>query len=252
GGYGSSGYVFYQANQFRAESLTATSTRVFLGVKLECAQCHNHPFAKWNKKHFWEMAAFFSGNVGMGTPGFRGFPAPGTGEIEIPGSGKKVKAKFLDGTSPKGASSDYRVPLVDWITAKENPYFARAMVNRVWENLMGVGLVEPLDEESKDNPASHPKLLDLLAKQFAEHDFNLQYIIEAIALSKAYQRTSRQTHPSQKAPTLFARQRVRGLTPEQLFDSLALSTGAPDTAVPTAMGFGPFGATSPRLDFLRR
>ncbi len=251
-GFGTAAQVFYQANQFKAENLASSTTRIFMGVKLECAQCHNHPFAKWDKKHFWQMAAFFAGNVGMGDPRFRGAPTPGTGEITIPGTDKKFKARFPDGKEPP-AGGDYRIALVDWMTAKENPYFARAAANRVWENLMGVGIVEPLDEESGENPASHPEMLDLMARQFAANDYDLKYLIQAVVLTKAYQRTSKNTHASQADGRLFARQRVRGLTPEQLFDTLALVTGGPEPELYNpAMGFGGFNPASPRGDFLRR
>jgi hypothetical protein len=252
GGFGTGAQVFYQANQFKAENLASATTRIFLGVKLECAQCHNHPFAKWERKQFWQVAAFFGGNVGIGARGFRGTPVAGTGEITIPDTDKKFKAKFLDGKDPP-AVSDYRVALMDWMTAKDNPWFARAAVNRIWESLMGVGIVEPLDEESTENPPSHPELLDLLARQFAASDYDLKYLIQSIVLTKAYQRTSKQTHSSQADGRLFARQRVRGLTPEQLFDTLALVTGKGDYASTNpAMGFRPFDATSPRAEFLRR
>jgi hypothetical protein len=118
---------------------------------------------------------------------------------------------------------------------------------------MGTGLVEPLDEESADNPASHPELLDLMARQFAANDYDLKYLIEAITRSAAYARTSKQTHPGQSDGRLFARMRTRGLTPEQLFDSLALATGGADTE-PSAPVYGaaPFNPATPRADFLRR
>src|SRR5262249_3442830 len=143
--------------------------------------------------------------------------------------GEKVaKAKFLDGKEPKVTGTDYRGALVEWMVAKDNPYFARAAVNRVWEQLMGIGLVEPLDEESAENPASHPDLLTLLAQQFTENKYDLKSLIRAIVSSRAYQRTSKQTDPSQADPRLFARVKVRGLSPEQMFDSLSVATGHKD------------------------
>ncbi|MBY0228470.1 MAG: DUF1549 and DUF1553 domain-containing protein [Gemmataceae bacterium] len=255
GAGGRSPMAFWQANQNKPENMASAATRIFLGVKLECAQCHNHPFAKWKKQQFWEMAAFFAG---YGAPTYDPVkmvmvPPGGKGEIEIPGTGKKAKPRFIDGTTPK-EGSDWRETLADWMTAKENPWLGRAVANRVWESLMGTGLVEPLDEESVENPASHPEVLDELAQQFVANGFSLKYLIESIALTKAYGRTSKQTHPGQADGKLFARARVRGMMPEQLYDSLALATGNDDESeTTTAMpGFRPFDPSSPRADFLRR
>ena len=223
-------YAFYTAHESKPENLASAGSRLFLGVKIECAQCHDHPFAKWTRKQFWETAAFFG-------------PA---GTVAFPVTGKAVEARFLDGATPKPGVPP-REALADWIVSRDNPYFARAAVNRVWEHLLGVGLVEPPGEEGEiaGNPSSHPELLDLLAAQFAAHDFDLAYLIEAVMLSKPYHLTSRQTHASQADPRWFGRMRVRGLSPEQLFDSLVLAGGGKDDAAP-------YDARSPRADFLRR
>jgi len=198
--------AFLQASQFKPESIAANVSRLFLGVKLECAQCHDHPAAKWKRKQFWEMAAFFTelgDPFGVAATG-RAPVRPKAGEIKGPGTDKVVKARFVDG-EPAEKTAGYRAALVDWMTAKDNPYFAKAAVNRVWEHLLGVGLVEPVDEESADNPPSHPELLSLLARQFTENGHDLKYLVKAIVLSEAYGRTSRRTHKSQADGRLFAR-----------------------------------------------
>ncbi len=250
--------ILDRASQSKPEAMAAITSRLFLGVKLECAQCHNHPFARWQRKQFWEFAAFYSR---MSVPGRTFFAdnaattgtASAAGEIKIPDTDKTVKAHFLDGKAPDSKAvagkSDYRAVLADWMIAKENPWFARAVVNRYWEYFMGTGLVEPVDEESSENPPSHPELLALLAEQFAEHDFDLKYLIRAITSSRTYQLTSKQTHASQADRRRFARMKVRGLSPEQLFDSLALATGQKEDAVDT---YGRVDFVTPRADFLRR
>jgi hypothetical protein len=244
--------AFYQAHQYRPENLAAAASRLFLGVKLECAQCHNHPFAKWKRQQFWELAAFF-GQVRM--PGRVLTKEAGTAvEIEVPGSGKTVKARYPDGTTPTWKGAPHHT-LAEWIVAKDNPYFARAAVNRVWEYLLGVGLVEPVDEEGPDNPPSHPELLALLARQFALHDFDIKYLLKAITLSLAYQLSSKHSHASQADPRLFGRMRVRGLSPEQLFDSLVLATGGKDESLEQYnawAGFRGVPNNTPRGEFLRR
>jgi hypothetical protein len=248
---GTGAQVLYQSQQSRPENMASITTRMFLGVKLECAQCHDHPFAKWKKKQFWETAAFFSSNTATPMGAFINPGAQAVGKIKMPGNDKEITARFLDGKEPK-ISGDSRRALLDWMVARDNPFFARAAVNRLWEQMLGTGLVEPLDEESEDNPASHPELLTLLAKQFAANGYNLKYMLEAIVLSETYQRSSRQTHPEQTDYRLFARMRTRGLTPEQLFDSLNLVTGGDEDLDLTPGGFRPMVPASPRAEFLRR
>jgi hypothetical protein len=246
--------IFMQANQSQPENLAASTSRIFLGIKLECAQCHNHPTAKWKRQQFWEFAAFFPSLTTAFTlnpAGMRPIPLV-LGRITIPGTDKIVTAKYLDGTTPTEGTADYRQALANWITSGGGTlYFSRAGVNRIWENLLGTGLVEPLAEESSDNPASHPELLDLLARQFKENGYDLKYLIKAIVTSEAYQRTSRQSDPGQSDPRLFARMKVRGLSPEQLYDSLALVVGAKEST-PSAAAAGFVNANSARAEFLRR
>ena len=237
--------AFYQAAEFRPENVAAATSRLFLGVKLECAQCHDHPFAKWTREQFWEYTAFFAGVNRQG----RGSDAR---EIKIPGKEKVVKARFLDGKEPQWKdATDARATLADWMTAVENPFFARNGANRLWEYFFGLGLIEPVDEPSDDNPPSHPELLDELAREFAAHKYDVKYLIRAVTMSKTYQRTSAQTDPGQGDPRLFARMAVRGMSPEQLFDSLAVATGNDNQSGAFAMA-GPRGTPSPRADFLSR
>jgi Protein of unknown function (DUF1549)/Protein of unknown function (DUF1553) len=227
-----SGVAFFQANELKPENLAAATSRLFLGVKLECAQCHDHPFAKWSRKQFWEYAAFFSG-VG---PQMTGQPdadpdftmasdAAHRHDIKMPGSGAVIQARFLDGKQPAWKEEvATRAELAAWMTSQDNPFFARAAVNRIWAHLFGIGLIDPADDLRDDNPASHPELLDALAKAFVANHYDLKYLIKAITASKTYQLTSAVDGPADD-PRLFARMSVKGLTAEQLYDSLALATG---------------------------
>jgi hypothetical protein len=213
---GSSGAIaFSQANEQKAENLAGSTARLFLGVNLGCAQCHAHPFARWSRNQFWEYAAFFAGadpeRQGRGRP-----------EIEIPNTGRTVRARFLDGKElPATAGADPRAALAAWMTAADNPFFARAAVNRVWSYFFGVGLVEPVDDLGGQNPPSHPELLDELARQFAAHRYDLKFLIRAIVASRAYQLTSTVAGGEPADERLFARMPLRGLSAEQLFDSIA-------------------------------
>jgi hypothetical protein len=223
--------AFYQANEFKAENLAASTSRLFLGVKLECAQCHDHPFAKWTKKQFWEYAAFFSGSQQpQFQPKIKGLAptkfVPGR-EIAIPGTDKIAQARFLSGTAPEFENGlDSRVTLANWLTSPANPYFARTGINRLWAHFFGIGIVDPVDDEpTEENPPSHPELLAQLTQQFIAHQFDVKYMIRVITATRTYQRTSAITHPTQSEPRSFARMAVKGMTPEQLFDSLAQATG---------------------------
>jgi hypothetical protein len=241
--------VFYQANEFKPENLAGSTARLFLGVKLECAQCHNHPFDKWTRNQFWQFAGFFTD---VTPPGQQGQKEP-LGSIKIPTQDKVVQARFLDGKEPRWKDkTSTRPTLADWMTADENPYFARATVNRMWNYSFGVSLDEPADGTIEDTPAGHKELCDHLARQFVAHHYDLKFLIRAITSSQAYQRTSAVSHPSQKPPRSFARMPLRGVSPEQLFDSLAVATEytAAETSNPQGAFFG--GPQSARGQFLSK
>jgi hypothetical protein len=222
---------FFLANENIPENLASRTSRLLLGVRLECAQCHDdRSGGKWKRTQFWELAAFFAGLSQDRSPGF--VPAPraqkaGPSRIQISGSKTWVETRFPDGSKPDWQPGvTPRQALANWITRRDNRWFARAAVNRLWHYFFGVGLIDPVDGLGiEGNKPSHPELLDELVRQFVGHDFDLKYLIRAIALSRTYQRSSRQTHAGQADPRLFARAAVRALTPEQLYDSVILATG---------------------------
>lgn len=218
---------FFQAKENKPENLAAASTRLFLGVRVECAQCHDHPFAKWKQEEFWSTAAFFAANQ----PAENLFEAAkevfaGESKIKIPDKDVYVSAKFLDGSEPATKSADAsREAFAEWVTADANPYFAPALANRMWGHFFGTGIVDPIDDFDEKNPPSHPDLLADLAHDFIEQGYDLKFVIRAITASKTYQLSSKLTDPSQEDPRLFAKAAVRGLGGEQLWDSLVQSTG---------------------------
>jgi hypothetical protein len=222
--------AYYLAKGRQPENLASGASRVFLGVRLECAQCHNHPFAKWKREEFWEFAAFFAGvqpttEIRPQTPAERR-AAAARRELTIPGTSKVVQASHLDGTEPNWRPRvDPRELLADWMTAPENPYFARAVVNRVWARFFGVGLVEPVDDiESATNPELGD-LLDELAREFRAHDYDLKFLIRVVTATRAYNLSSAVAPHESTPPPLFAVMPVRGLSPGQLFDGFARATG---------------------------
>ncbi len=219
--------AFYQSKQIKPENLGASTSRMFLGVRLECAQCHNHPFDHWQQKEFWQFATFFAGlerrpNRGGATGAIAEFFTRRT--LTIPDTKEVVSPSFLDGTKPRMRLGDSsREALARWVTDQDNPYFARMAVNRLWDHFFGRGFVSPVDDFSENNPPSHPELLDQLAREMQAHNFDLKFFIKAIAASDAYQRASRGGSPSE--PYHFARMQVKGLSAEQIFDNLAQAVG---------------------------
>jgi hypothetical protein len=219
--------VFYQVEKASPESLAARTSRLFLGVRLECAQCHDHPFAKWKRDQFWSQAAFFAG---IEAPGIA-VPLrdnPNSKSIAMSEGGKVVPARFLDGSDPvwqEGIGG--RQLLANWVTSPKNPYFARAITNRLWAYFLGTGLIEPVDEMvGKDVQDNDPGgVLDEVARAFVAQNFDLKFLMRTITATKAYQLTSAKSHASQDDPRLFARMSVRGLTAEQVCDSVAEAIG---------------------------
>jgi hypothetical protein len=249
-------FGFYVAKDLKPENLAASTARLFLGIRLECAQCHNHPFASWKRDQFWSYAAFFAG---LSRQGQGDFIVPGREmtdrrELTIPGTDQVVQARFPDGKEPKWKfKASARETLADWVTSADNPYFARALTNRLWAYFFGTGLIDPVDEMvGADHPASHPELLDELAKRFADHKFDLKFLIRAITASKAYQLSSARTDASQDEPGRFARMPLRGLSAEQLYDSVAEATGFQDGSQPLPPGVVVLGPGSPRAEFVAK
>lgn len=252
--------LFFQVNENKAENLAGATSRLFLGVKIECAQCHKHPFAKWTQDQFWEFAAFYStpqfnpkgkGPV-VAQPNF----TPGR-EILIPGTEKVVKAKFLTGKEPNWeGSNNSRRTVAEWVTAKENPYFAKAMADHLWSYLMGVSLLEPIMEPSDDTPLTHPELLDALAKALTDNDFNAKFLMRAIVHSNAYQRASGGQKLADKEDYhLFVRMPIRAMSPEQIYDSVIMATMRGKDPFPVMNNqqiFDPRQQQSPRAQFMTK
>ncbi len=208
------------------------TAQVFLGVRLGCAKCHHHPFEKWSQDDYYGMAAFFTR---LGTKGSQEFGIFGgeqvvflksAGEQGHPRKGGIVPPHPLDG--PKMDDPlDRRIKLAEWMTAGNNPFFARNLTNRFWGYVMGRGLVEPLDDMRVTNPASNPELLDALAKDFVDHKFSLKHLLRTIMTSRAYQLSSLAGpgNEADAANAYYARYGVRRLTAEQLADALDSASG---------------------------
>jgi hypothetical protein len=210
---------FYFAVGNTPERVAEAVGRGLLGVRLGCAQCHNHPFAPWTQEDFWGLAAFFAGTNTV--PGRVSDGSVTTITPQDSKNKKEYEAKFLDGPAPKfGAGRAPRAVLADWLATADNRYFAANVVNRVWQDLCGTGLVSTIDDLDTLTAEERKEILDELAAKFAASGFDLRWLVEGICLSKAYQRAS-----TADATSGSAQRPVRTLSPDQVFAALDQSLG---------------------------
>jgi hypothetical protein len=213
-----------------ARSQAEFISELFLGVRLRCANCHNHPLDRWTQDDYHGLAAIFAG-IERG----RVIKDTGKGEVVHPRTGEAA-VRRIPGEHFLTDGGDSRAALADWIVGNDNPYFAKAIVNRLWKSLMGRGLVEPTDDLRATNPATHPELLDQLAADFVEHGYDLRHTIGRICDSAAYARSSLPVDGNADDDRYYSHALVRPLEPEVLLDALADVTG-----VPEQFGDEPFG-----------
>lgn len=208
---------------------------LFLGVQLQCSQCHDDPYRDWSQRDHWALAAFFGRINGNFSKVTEAAPAR-TEQIVIPksafkNSGTKVPAAFLgEKEFTGGQGGKLREQFARWLTAPENPYFARAFANRLWFQLFARGLVNPIDDFRALNPPTHPGLLALLAGEFRASGFDVKHLVRCLCNSEAYQRTSRVAADADPTATAgltqaFGRMPLRLMTADQLYDSLKLAYG---------------------------
>lgn len=244
--------AFFQTKETKPENLAAATARMFLGTRIECAQCHDHPFDSWTREDFWSFAAFFANLQREG--GADGFFAAireylGQRKLQIPDTDQFVGPRFLGDEEPvELAGRAPRTVLAEWLTGDENRLFAEMAVNRIWAHLFGAGLVDPVDDFSQINPPSHPELLQYLAQEFVAHDYDLKFLIQVITSTRAYQLTSEISDPSQMYARRFAVVPLRGLSKDQLLASVNEAVGR-FTAFEISNPYVFFGETTPESEF---
>ncbi|AMV22242.1 DUF1549 domain-containing protein [Planctomyces sp. SH-PL14] len=222
---------FYEINR-SPNDLAEASAQLFLGTRIQCAQCHHHPFEKYGQEDYFAFAGFFS-RVGTKTSEEFGIfgrelvvTVKSAGDARHPKTGKTLAPKALDGPL-LDHPLDRRIALADWLTAKENKAFARSVVNRYVSYLLGRGLVEPVDDMRGTNPASNPELLDALSDEFIAGGYNLKPLIRTIMTSKLYQRDSQPTPENAADSKFFSHYRVKRIAAEPLLDAIDQVTGSP-------------------------
>jgi hypothetical protein len=212
------------------------TAQLFLGLRLQCAQCHHHPAEHWSQDDYYGLAAFFA-RVGRKNVVITNICYPPqsehifdtrTGQVTQPRTGQVMVPKGLDGPFyPSSLYEDPRQHLVDWMVRPDNPYFARALVNRMWGHFFGRGLVEPLDDMRVTNPPSNPELLDALARDFIAHRFDLKHVVRTICTSRTYGLSSTPNAFNAHDRKNFARYYPKRLEAEVLLDAVAQATGVP-------------------------
>ena len=229
-------YTNPPANFYRAVrdpvSRGESTAQLFLGIRLQCAQCHNHPFDRWTQDDYYNWASVFSRvdykiikndrtdkNDSHEFVGEQIVIDNPKGEMKDPRTHKAAPAVLLTSNQPIEESRSRTDAVADWVTSPDNKFFARAQVNRIWFHLMGRGLVDPIDDFRATNPASHPELLDRLAQDFAAHHFDMKYMIKLIACSNSYQRSSVSNQTNIGDEINYSHNVPRRLTAEQLLDA---------------------------------
>jgi hypothetical protein len=211
-------------------TMAETTSQAFLGMSINCAKCHNHPMEKWTNDQYYKMANLFArtrSKVGTGD-GDQIIFAAASGDLVQPLTGKPQIPEPLDGKPmPMDSQDDRREHLADWLVSPENPYFTRAIVNRIWANFFGVGLVDAVDDLRKTNPASNEKLLDAAAKHLVEQKFDLKALMRTILQSETYQRSSVATKENAADKRFYSHYYPRRLNAEVLLDTYSQVTDVP-------------------------
>ncbi|QEH37871.1 Bacterial Ig-like domain (group 2) [Aquisphaera giovannonii] len=228
-------YAQPAANYYRTcrepEAAVEATAQLFMGVRIGCAKCHNHPFERWTQDDYYGFAAFFSqvGRKKGNQPEEEVIFSTQAGEVRQPRTGRVMKPKALGGPVLDGAGPDRRVRLASWLTGAENPFFARCLVNRVWYHLMGRGIVEPVDDFRDSNPPSNDELLDGLARRFVHDGYSLKRLIRTIVLSRTYALSSGSTPGNADDEVYFSHAATRMLPAEVLLDAISAVTGTATT-----------------------
>ena len=208
-----------------------TVAQVFLGARMQCAKCHNHPFERWSQDNYYGMAAFFNRvqrKKSVRTDEFLIYTT-NAGEVTQPRTGKQMKPWLpMKGEIDPPANTDRRDPFLVWLTAKDNPFLAKVEANRLWSHLFGRGIVEPNDDFRESNPPSNAALLDALAKDFVNHGFDRKHVLRTILNSRTYQADFRPNDFNKDDVKYFSHYQPRLMTAEQLLDAICNVTALPE------------------------
>jgi hypothetical protein len=253
------GAANYFALHKDVSDLTEATSVTFLGMSITCCRCHNHPLEKWTQDQYWSMANLFS-RVALKNGDRAGevsVQAQPFGDVPHPRRGVALPPTPLDGKPlPLDSATDRRQYFVDWLTAPQNPYFAKAVVNRVWRNFLGRGLVEAEDDLRQTNPPTNEQLLDALVKDFIAHQYDVKHLMRTIMNSATYQRSSNPLPENVADDRFYSHYLIRRLSAEVALDAYSQVTGVPTpfdkvhsggTGALTAYGGYPLGTRALQL-----
>ncbi|MBI1918595.1 MAG: DUF1549 domain-containing protein, partial [Planctomycetes bacterium] len=221
-------------------------TQVFCGVRMLCAKCHNHPFENWTQADYYGLTSFFNQVTSKADPVLAARDPRAkvvvlnlaAGNAVNPRTSAGQPPRFLGGSEPKLApNEDRRVAYARWLTAPENPFFARSLTNRIWSYFFHRGIIDPVDDLRNTNPPSNPALLDALTKDFVTHKFDVRHLMRTIIASRTYQRSGKATASNARDTLNFARAVPRRLKAEVLVDCLGQATGVPESFPGAPGGF---------------
>ncbi len=230
---GASGGTFKNppTNYYQLETdvlkVTENVAQVFMGMRIQCAQCHNHPFDRWTQDDYYSFAAFFTQIGRKGTDDARELVIfnSGGGEYNHPVRKRPMPAKFLGASTPADvAGKDRRVVLANWLASPQNPYFAKNLANIVWAHFLGQGIIDQVDDVRISNPASNQELLDALGKKFTEYKYDFKKLVKDICTSRTYQRSTVATKTNESDSRNFARGPVRRIRAETMLDIITQVT----------------------------
>jgi hypothetical protein len=225
-------YTMLPQGQYDPKAVAQDITQIFTGMRIQCAQCHNHPFDRWTQDDYYSFVSFFTGvkrKVASEARELYVYDDPNAPPAKHLLTGEVMPAKFLGGASPDVKGKDPRTALAEWLTAKENPLFRQNMANRVWEHFMGRGIVDPVDDVRISNPPSNRELIEALGQHLADYDFDLKRLIRDICNSRTYQLTSNTNETNKDDTQMFSHSRLRRLRADVLLDSIAQITKTPST-----------------------
>lgn len=227
---------FYRAMRTPPD-LAKTVSQAFLGIRLDCAQCHHHPFEKWGQEDFYGLAGYFTGIQRKKLTGDREFIfASSHSPARMPVTNEAIPTRPLGGAPLETANGDPRVQLADWLTARENPWFARLVANRLWKHYLGRGLVEPEDDLRTTNPATNEPLLAYLSSQVVESGYDLKAVMRLVLNSRVYQLSSATNATNFDDDQNFSHHLVKRMPAEVLLDAISQVTGSPEQFAGAPLG----------------
>jgi len=222
------------ANYYQMEpdtlKLAENTAQVFMGMRIQCAQCHNHPFDRWTMNDYYGFAAFFSriGRKPGDDPRESVLFDRNDGEIKNPVTGATMKPKFLGGETPEIKNESRREALARWLTSADNPYFARNLANLIWAHFLGRGIIDPVDDVRISNPPSNPELLDALARRLVDYQYDFKKLVRDICSSRTYQLSTRPNDSNIADDRNFSRAAIRRIRAEVLLDCISEVTETQD------------------------